>query len=290
MESELLLSVCVRTYNQAEYISQGLDSILAQRTSFDFEIVVSDDCSKDGTIEILREYQQKYPQKIRLVLGDVNVGGPANFRRVIESSDAKYLAFLDGDDYYCDVYKLQKQVEFLENNAQYAACFHNVYNEKGHDRVSLFLPLNFKTVHTAEDVISEKWFLPIHSVVLRREFVFFPDWYGQVMNDDYVVNLSVVMHGPYYYMPDVMAVYRHHERNISNQYSDLLLIDSQLKKILEGFRSIYPERYDKVFADKIAFYQHEMEEIEKDEKYPIRKWLRLKTYKRMMRSFLKSKI
>lgn len=287
---ELLVSCCVRTYNQAAYISKGLDSILAQSTSFDYEIIVSDDCSKDGTVEILKEYQQKYPQKIRLILGDTNVGGPANFRRVIEASDAKYLAFLDGDDYYCDAYKLQKQVDFLENNPQYAACFHNVYNKRGDDLVSLFLPLNFKAVHTAEDVITKKWFLPIHSVVLRREFVSFPDWYETVMNDDYVVNMAVAMHGPYYYMPDVMAVYRHHDCNISNQYSNLILIDSQLKRILEGFKDIYPEKYRECFDKKIAYYQREIEDLEKDVKYPIRKWLRLKTYNRMIRTFLRSRI
>lgn len=284
--SDPMLSVCVRTYNQAAFISQGLDSVLAQKTTFSYEIIVSDDCSKDGTVEILKAYQQNYPQKIRLVIGDTNVGGPLNFKRVIEASQAKYLAFLDGDDYYTDVYKLQKQVDFLESNPQYAACFHNVFNQSGDKFVSLFMPLDFKSVHTAEDVISKKWFLPIHSVVLRRHLISFPDWYEKVMNDDYVVNLSVAMHGPYYYMPDVMAVYRHHDSNISNQYSNLILIDTQLKTILEGFKSIYPAEYEKCFDNKIAFYENEICRLEMDRKFPWRKWLRIKTYKRLLKRCL----
>lgn len=291
MESELLLSVCVRTYNQATFISQGLDSVLAQRTSFDFEIIVSDDCSSDDTVAILKQYQERYPEKIRLILGDVNVGGTANFRRVIEASKAKYLAFLDGDDYFTDNYKLQKQVDFLERNTEYVACFHNVYNQVGNEFVSLFLPLNFKSIHTAEDVISKKWFLPIHSVVLRRDCVFFPDWYETVKsNQDYVVNLAVAMHGPYYYIPDVMAVYRHHDKNVSRQYSDIILIDTKLKRILEGFKSIYPKSYESCFDRKIAYYEKEIISAQKDKRHPIRKWLRLKTYKRMLRSFLRSRI
>lgn len=290
MEDKPLLSVCVRTYNQKDYITEGLDSIFAQRTSFDFEVIVSDDCSKDGTVEILKQYQQLYPKKLRLILGEKNVGGTANFRRVIVASNAKYLAFLDGDDYYTDIYKLQKQVDFLEKNAEYSACFHNVYNQVGDKFVSLFLPLDFKSVHTAEDVISKKWFLPIHSVVMRRDYVFFPDWYDTVKsNQDYVVNLSVAMRGPYYYFPDVMAVYRHHDNNISRQYSDLILIDTKLKRILEGYKSIYPKEYESCFEQRIAYYEREIVGLQKDQKYPIRKWLRPKTYKKLLKKLLKRK-
>ena len=262
----MILSVCVRTYNQERFIAQALDGILMQKTSFPFEIIVSDDGSKDKTQEVLRDYHQRYPDKIRLLLGESNLGGPKNLRKVIEASQAKYITCLDGDDYYTDCYKLQKQVEFLEANDRYVACFHNVMNVyESTGARSLFLPLDFPSEVTAEDVISKRWFLPIHSVMLRRELVSFPTWYEEIVNDDYVVNLSVVMHGPYYYMPDVMAAYRHHDANISIGYSDQLLIDGKRMQF---------------FREEMAFYEKEM-------KHPWRKWFRFKTYKRMLKKLLR---
>ena len=283
----MLLSVCIRTYNQERYIAQALDSVLGQKTSFPFEVVVSDDCSNDETKGILLDYQQRYPDRIQILWSETNIGGPRNLRRVIEASKAKYITCLDGDDYYLDKYKLQKQVEFLEENEGYAACFHNVMDisEKSNKR-SLFLPLDFPSVVDACDVISRPWFLPIHSVMMRREFISFPNWYETVMNDDYVVNLSVAMHGPYYYMSDVMAVYRHHDNNVSIHYLDISLINGQLCKILEGFSSIYPVEYLPVFEERIKCLQDESKLYLRDLREPWRKWFRLKTYKRLLKKVL----
>ncbi len=283
----MLLSVCIRTFNQERYIVQALESVLDQKTLFPFEIIISDDHSTDGTLGILTDYVRRYPDRVRLIESESNIGGPRNLRRVIEASEAKYITCLDGDDYYLDKYKLQKQVEFLEENEKYSACFHNVMDisEKS-SRRSLFLPLDFPSVADARDVISKPWFLPIHSVIMRREFISFPDWYETVMNDDFVVNLSVVMHGPYYYMPDIMAAYRHHDSNVSINYSDISLINEQLCKILSGFSSIYPKEYLPVFEDRIRCLQDESDHYLKNLRRPWCKWFRLKTYKR----FIKKKL
>mgnify|MGYP002523028106 CR=1 FL=1 len=287
-DEHTILTVCVRSYNQECYIAQALDSILGQKTLFPFEIIVSDDCSSDGTKRILSDYQQRYPGRIRILWNKSNIGGPRNLRKVIEASDAKYITCLDGDDYYLDKYKLQKQVDFLEENEDYAACFHNVMDisEKTGKR-SLFLPLDFPSVIDARDVISKPWFLPIHSVMMRREFIFFPDWYETVMNDDYVVNLSVVMHGPYYYMPDVMVAYRHHDSNVSLNYSDLSLINGQLCKILKGFSAIYSNEFFPIFENRIKYLQGEAFQYSRDRREPWRKWGRAKTYKRILKRVLR---
>ena len=283
-ESPYILSVCVRTYNQKGYVKDALDSVLSQQTTFPFEIIVSDDGSNDRTQEVLLEYQTRFPEKIGLILGDRNEGGPNNLKRVIEASRAKYITCLDGDDYYTDAYKLQKQVNYLESHPEFVACFHNVMNvDEATGKQSLFVPAGFPSFVTAEDIISKRWFMPIHSVMMRRELVAFPDWYLEVMNDDYVVNLSVAMHGPYHYTPEVMAAYRHHQTNISIQYQDVILIDTQLKRILEGFSLIYPESYKSVFDQRIRYYREEIRYYENEAKKPWRKWLRPKTYKRMLK-------
>lgn len=287
----MLLSVCIRTHNQERFVQQAIESVLMQKTLFPFEIIVSDDSSTDGTKAILLDFVHRYPDRIRLLESESNLGGPRNLRKVIEASEARYITCLDGDDYYIDKYKLQKQVEFLDGNEEYAACFHNVLNmDEKSSKSSLFLPLDFPSVVDACDVISKPWFLPIHSVLMRRALISFPDWYETVMNDDYVVNLSVAMHGPYYYMPDIMAVYRHHDNNISKSYSDQILIDSQLRTILMGFREIYPDKYTPFFDKRIDFYGKRIDENTKEKKQPWRKYLRIKYYKRLIKALLKNRL
>lgn len=280
-----LLSVCVRSYCQEQFIKNALDSVLAQQTSFPFEIIVSDDCSTDGTRNTLLEYKRQFPQKIRLILGETNVGGPNNLRRVIEASSAKYITCLDGDDYYLCTNKLQKQVDFLESHPKYPACFHNTLNVSA-DGVPLgnFNPADFHSVHDAHEFIRENWFVPIHSAVIRRECIEFPDWYDTVMNDDYVLHLMVVRHGAYYYMPDVMVAYRHHDNEISVAYKDKILIDRQLKTILVRAKPMYPAEYAEDFDWRIAEFENEIKE-ETQLAHPIWKWFNHKTYTRALRKW-----
>ena len=118
-----LVSVCVTAYNHAPYIAQALESILAQRTSFGVEIVVGDDCSGDGTAEIVSHYVAQYPDRVRLITGERNVGMRANYRRVVEACRGEYVAMCDGDDYWCDEEKLQRQVEVLEKDDGVGLCY-----------------------------------------------------------------------------------------------------------------------------------------------------------------------
>ena len=286
-EIKILISVCVRTHNQERFIREALDSVLRQHTTFPFEIIISDDASTDGTIAILKEFQMQNPDKVRLLLQETNVGGPENVKRVIEASQAKYVTCLDGDDFYTDAYKLQKQVEFLEAHGEYAACFHNTWyaDEKGR-LYSLFNRPDFHAIHDAHEFIRERWFVPIHSAVQRREYIEFPDWYNSVMNDDYVVHLSVAKHGPYYYMPDVMVAYRRHGDNTSHAYRDMILTNTQLCAILENMKPLYPAEYAADFDVRIAEYKAEIADLQLLQKQPWRKWLRRKTYTRMVKGWL----
>jgi len=110
------VSICITTYNIVSYISQAIEGALMQKTSFPFEIVIGDDGSTDGTRDILLSYKEKYPDIVQLVLHDENIGVNRNDISVIERARGKYLAWCDGDDYWVDENKLQKQYEILENN------------------------------------------------------------------------------------------------------------------------------------------------------------------------------
>lgn len=284
-----ILSVCIRTHNQERFIREALDSVLCQKTTFAFEIIVSDDASSDGTVAILQEYVAQYPKKIHLLLSKTNLGGPKNLKCVIEASNAKYITCLDGDDFYTDEYKLQKQVDFLETHSEYAACFHNTWivDTLG-KKQGLFNRPDFHAVHDAREFIKERWFVPIHSAVLRRKYVEFPEWYDTVMNDDYVVHLSVAKRGAYYYMPDVMVAYRRHEQNISHAYGNMILTNTQLCTILENMKLLFPVEYAADFDARIAEYKREIEDLQLLHAQPWRKWLRRKTYTRALKQWIRT--
>ena len=118
------VSVFMITYNHEKYIAEALDSILMQETDFDFDIVIGEDCSTDATRRIVLEYSRKYPDKIKLLLHNVNVGFISNLMYVLEACTGKYVAMCEGDDYWTDPFKLQKQVDFLEANKEYVLSTH----------------------------------------------------------------------------------------------------------------------------------------------------------------------
>lgn len=121
---DYMVSVIVPTYNHEKYIAQALDSILAQKISFSMEILIGDDCSTDNTIQILKKYKTQYPDLIKLFLQSENVGATRNAYNLLTNAQGKYLATLEGDDYWIDNNKLQDQVDFLEKHKEYIGCTH----------------------------------------------------------------------------------------------------------------------------------------------------------------------
>lgn len=120
------LSIICITYNQKDYIKQCLDGFIMQKTNFEFVAYIGDDCSTDGTIEIIQEYEQKYPNIIKGIYHNQNVGVNQNLLDVMSKCNTRYVAICEGDDYWTDPYKLQKQVDYLEEHSEYSACFHPV--------------------------------------------------------------------------------------------------------------------------------------------------------------------
>lgn len=117
----IVVSIAMMTYFHENYVADAIESVLAQKTNFSYEIVISDDGSTDGTRDILLEYQSMYPDIIRLNFNEKNIGISANHYKTRSLCKGKYIADIAGDDYWIDVNKLQKQVEFLESNPQYVA-------------------------------------------------------------------------------------------------------------------------------------------------------------------------
>jgi len=119
------VSIYVQTYQQRDFIADALESVLAQRTPFPTEIVVADDCSTDGTRDLIRSYRDRHPDRIRLILPERNVGPTEMFRLGVEGLRGRYVAWLDGDDYWADPEKLVRQVRALDQHPAWAGCFHD---------------------------------------------------------------------------------------------------------------------------------------------------------------------
>jgi len=123
-ESRVVVSVCMITYNHEEFISKAIEGVMMQQTSFPIELIIGEDCSTDSTHAICLKYKSKYPDKIKLRIQEFNLGMTQNFISTLQVSTGKYIAQCEGDDYWTDPYKLQKQVDFLEANEAYSVCFH----------------------------------------------------------------------------------------------------------------------------------------------------------------------
>lgn len=133
---QVLVSVAVITYNMEKYLRPLLDSILKQKVNFTYEVIIDDDCSPDNSRGIIKEYQKKYPNIIKPIFRDKNVGGSKNMFGVLQHCQGKYIAILEGDDFWEDEEKLQYQVDFLEKHPEYIGMTCNSWCEHGDETTS----------------------------------------------------------------------------------------------------------------------------------------------------------
>ena len=186
MNSNPLVSICCITYNHAQYIRQCLDGFLMQKVNFEYEIIVHDDASTDGTSEIIREYSNKYSDLIVPIFQTENQyskgvrGMYAKF--VFPRARGKYIALCEGDDYWIDENKLQMQVDFLENNPEYTMCFHNAieHYEDGSVPDKQFSQVENRDYSGIE--FFKHWIVPTASVIYKKEITE-SDFYKKIKED-----------------------------------------------------------------------------------------------------------
>jgi len=220
VSAEPQISVYVQTYQHREYIAGALDSVLAQRAPL-LEVVVADDFSTDGTREILATYRDRHPDLIRLVLPEENVGPTEIFRRGVEGLRGRYVAWLDGDDYWSDPEKLGRQVAALEAHPDWSACFHDatVREVDGDAPDRPYVSGDVRGPLTFADLLRSNP-IPSLSVMARGEHVrALPGWVWGGLWADWLAVLSFARHGRIGYLPESMGVYRVHKRGISSGLS-----------------------------------------------------------------------
>lgn len=204
------VSACIITFNQENYIRQCLDGAVSQQTDFDYEIVIGEDCSTDGTLKICQEYADKYPNLIRLISRKSNLGMAQNWIDTLQSCNGKYVALCEGDDYWTDPLKLQKQVGFLENNPDYVMCFHQVEILNNENKIIRdFLTNVPEHYETIETLARQGNYIHTPSVVFRNVVTDFPYEFTLSPIVDYFLYLMLAEHGKLKYLEEKMCVYRH---------------------------------------------------------------------------------
>jgi glycosyltransferase involved in cell wall biosynthesis len=253
VDKELKVAVFLITYNHKKYIAEAIESILNQKTNFKYKIYIGDDCSTDGTSEICQEFKIKNPEKIDLVIRTKNIGASKNALSIYErcfSSGAKYTAILDGDDYWTDPLKLQKQFDFMENNPDFSLCFHNClikqeYSHKESLPPSLFNGVMNKEFYSIEDVL-DKLLMAVGSIFFRNEFINpLPKWYTEIIFGDLPLIILLAGKGKIKYLDFTGSVYRMNDAGIGKEFSGKFLAEGKIflyKKIDAHFDYRYSEQ------------------------------------------------
>jgi glycosyltransferase involved in cell wall biosynthesis len=215
MEQPVVIIWCL-AYNQKDFIRDALDGFVMQKSNFPYEVIVHDDCSTDGTTEIIQEYAKNYPDVIKPIIETENQWQKGGLKHIIHLMNesyrcGKYLAFCEGDDYWTDPCKLQKQVDFLEAHPDYSMCFHSAKKKYETDAKAW---IDCETIqdkdYDATDIFIN-WTVPTASVLCRKEAM---DFYAslkrpeRIQNYDIFIILSCAMVGKLRGMHEQMSVYR----------------------------------------------------------------------------------
>jgi glycosyltransferase involved in cell wall biosynthesis len=246
------VSVCMITYNHENYIAQAIESVLMQKTTFEYEILIGEDCSTDSTRDIVFDYQERYPEIIKTIFHKSNVGPQNNFSQTLKACTGQYIAILEGDDYWLSPDKLQNQADILDIRADISFCFHNnlIIDENDMDSVH-FSNTNQSVITTIEDII-DCWYVMTCSIMFRSSFLNdLPPWFFNFKNGDYILQLLLSTRGPVYYIDEIMGVYRQQKWGLSRTFMgyDLqyIIID-----LLLNFNYYTNNQYEKSIHKRIS--------------------------------------
>jgi len=255
-----LVSISCITYNHERYIEDALQGFLRQETDFPFEILIHDDASTDQTVNILREYEVKYPNLIKPIYQKEN-----QYSRGIKISATyqhpralgKYIAMCEGDDYWTNPLKLQKQTDFLENNPDFAICFHNmqiIYEDEPHlNRISNIKQKGITNIKT----LARGNYIYTASCIFRKNFSVFPDWYYKCPVGDYPLHLLNAQYGKIKFINEVMGVYRVHKGGVWENTNLSYRLEEWIK-MLDNIRFKFDKRVNKTLNNSLNNYSFKL--------------------------------
>lgn len=271
MSNDYMVSVRLMTFNHAEFIAQAMEGILMQQTNFKVEVVVGDDFSTDNTSEIIKKFKDTNNIHIKILnrnIGDEywkkrqKLGRLYNFKNILENCTGKYIALLDGDDYWTDPLKLQKQVDLLESNSNIVASFSNAITE---NEILGFKKLFVKNLD--QGIVSKKNIIlrggglfPTASFMFNNEILKNGNFYKILtfngMYGDEALLMLLMEKGPIYYDKDVSSVYRVWSGSTysSIQHQSDKIVELKKRSIInyKMFSNIINKKYSRLFKKKIS--------------------------------------
>ena len=204
-------SICIITHNHEQWIADAIDGALMQVANFDFEIIIGEDCSTDGTAEIVNQYQRNHPDKIRVVTSRKNVGGEANLSRTMEAAQGEYIALCEGDDFWNDQNKLADQVAFLEANPDHAGSCTQAHVEfHGHvDKRLLTHYVPTEESYESYEVL-DGVFMPATAslVFLKSNIIPLPTWFCNISYGDRAIRGMLAKRGKFHCLQRKVVTYR----------------------------------------------------------------------------------
>lgn len=241
---EILVSIICLAYNHSLFIKKALDSFVSQKTSFNYEIVIHDDCSTDGTKEIIEEYEHKYPHLITALYEETNQyskGVAITDTYLLPNARGKYIAICEGDDYWCDSNKLEKQITYMEEHKECSMCISNAIVVDPEENIIGEIKTVGENglVQTEEIIKNGGGFIPTNSIVCyKRDYINKPDFF-KIIGIDYILQMYLASKGTVYCFSDKMVAYRKGvagswtDRNSSNEKRKN--IHSRIIKALEEY-------------------------------------------------------
>jgi glycosyltransferase involved in cell wall biosynthesis len=213
-QGSIAVSVHMITYNHAAFIRQAMESVLAQQTSHEWELVVGDDCSTDGTAEIVKEVAARYPRFVRVLHSDHNLGMHRNSQRTVAACRGRYLALLEGDDFWIDAAKIQKQADYLDRNPEVMLTGAGVLlRQESGNKIAGRWTAEAEAVRGLQEILRSN-FLPNCTVMIRREAYFDHPTLASLALGDWPRWILAATKGRIHVSPEIMATYRLHSGGV----------------------------------------------------------------------------
>lgn len=252
---DVLVSACIITYNQVNYIRDCIEGALMQEVDFGYEIVIADDCSTDGTSEICADYAAKFPNLIKHFRRDKNLGPNRNVLKAYGECKGKYIAVCEGDDYWSNSNKIYLQFRLLSNNTKYAGSFHNtiIINEEGKQQERIY-GANQKTELSSKDVLSKV--APFHtsSFMFKREAIKYPSWIYNVVSLDIAIFSIISQQGLLVKVERNMSVYRKHKGGSTSSEDVVRNYHKDRIRLLGYLNKFHRYRYNRKIYQVICYH------------------------------------
>ena len=246
MDEKNICTVLLITYNYSKYLKEAIESVIGQKTKYKYKVSIFDDASTDGTQEIIRKYENKYPDIIKAYISEKNMGAQDNIWRAFKSVDTKYFVVLEGDDYWCDERKLELQINAMEKHPGCSFCGHDMYYIAYNDdtreyedktRICTQSILRNKSVFSFRDFrnIKDGGYIPYVSARLIRTDVLDMDKikHKESILFDFAQFYYLLTKGKYYYIDLPMSVYRRTGEGVCSSQSALSFLNTFLQSAID---------------------------------------------------------